>query len=454
MPCRAGKNHVKMIPMPHNRPHTHTMEKRCNMKQMTQIRKRWWILGFVLLSVALLWPVLPAMAAQGARTLRLVVGNERVAALESLLFTWQDKMTHQEVAWGLVQAEAPWQVPATALPVPTATATPSPTATALLLPTAVATKESGMSVQADHSTALPTATQPPTATPLPTATPTATPWQLTAVTPFGLLEGEGVWSPYVNDGLGQVVGYRTFLQPDAERPLSLVGVVAFDLNQTRLHFVLGSKEPSPKAHSTGEIPSQDEQPNRLLAAFNGGFMATHGAYGAMAGGVEALPPQAGIATLVINGDGTLDMGTWGETITPTLDALAWRQNAYLVVENGAMTAETRSNSMFYWSGSIDNEVVTWRSGIGLSADGKVLYYFAGNGLDMVSLGEAMVQAGVDRGMLLDINPYWVHFTTIQWGADGTATAEALFPNQMQNGLNRFLHKNERDFFYVTAVATP
>lgn len=48
---------------------------------------------------------------------------------------------------------------------------------------------------------------------------------------------------------------------------------------------------------------------------------------------------------------------------------------------------------------VDNEVVTWRSGIRLSSDGRTLYYFADPGLQMAALGQSMTGVGVAQGRL-------------------------------------------------------
>jgi len=52
-------------------------------------------------------------------------------------------------------------------------------------------------------------------------------------------------------------------------------------------------------------------------------------------------------------------------------------------------------------------------------------------------------------MLLDINPYWVHFTAIH--ADGDKlVADPLFPAEMKRHADRFLTNGySRDFFYIT-----
>lgn len=415
---------------------------------------RWLLIMAGAFTLLLIAKLALANAAKFADPLRHIIGNDAVAQLETWLFTAQDagkQFTHEV---GLAEAEAPWQVAdavwptvaavSTAVPTPTPIL-PTPTPTSLPQPVLVDTNNVVTATVTTTPTPL-----PPTATP----TPTATPWQPAALTPLGTLAGEGIWSPYLlHPATGHPVAYRTFLQPDPDRPFTVVAVVAFDVTAVDLNFVLGSEEPALPGgvHGNGRLPTDDKIAGHLLAAFNGGFMATHGQYGAMAHDLEVLPPKDGLATVAVGKNGRIHIGQWGEEIQPDNNWLFWRQNAHLVVHNGTITPETEANSLYYWSGSINNEVVTWRSGLGLSEDGRTLTYFAGPSLNMPALGQAMVTAGVYQGMLLDINHHWVHFTTFQ-PEDGELTAVPLL-NDMSNQPDRFLRQYQRDFFYITLAET-
>lgn len=392
-----------------------------------------------------------SLTAQLASPLRQLIGNEAVAELESLLFGVQDSAKRFQYEAGLAKPEAPWavaseqptvssdqytvfspQYPVSVIPdTPSPVVTLQPTIPNIQYPLPTPTKE----------------TLKPEITTTPLPTPAA--WKPDALMPLGSLAGEGVWSAYLHNPAGEAVAYRTFLQPDPERPFTVVAIVAFDLTKTRLNFVLGTQEPrlEDSPFGTGIIPEADKTADILLAAFNGGFMATHGQYGAMANGVEALPPQEGLATVAMGENGRIRIGEWGSDILASDKLVSWRQNAYMVVQNGKITPETSANSLYYWSGSINNEVVTWRSGLGLSQDGNTLYYFAGPSLHMPALGQTMVTAGVENGMLLDINPYWVHFTAVH-AQNGELTATSLMDG-MNDHTDRFLRMYQRDFFYVT-----
>jgi hypothetical protein len=259
-----------------------------------------------------------------------------------------------------------------------------------------------------------------------------------------------VWQPFIQDPQGNTVAYRTFVQSDPSRPYALTGIVAFDLEKIRLHFVLGNAEPYAQGvpkQGTGKIPAQDLVSSRLLAAFNGGFKYQHGNFGAMADGFTSAPPKDGLATLAIYQDGTFRMGVWGQDINPSSDMLAFRQNGALVIQNGAVT-QAVSDSKSYWGYTVSKGTVTWRSGLAISPDGKTLYYFAGQYLDINTLSAAMMTVKPQTAMQLDINNFWVHFTAFSdW--NGQIVSQTLFPKEMSSGQNRFLNPYSRDFFYIT-----
>jgi len=387
----------------------------------------------------------PALAAKGADLLRSVFGDEAVAKLEQAVFKVQDTVQREEYNLGIKRAEAPWQV--ATRPAALEIKTPRP-----ISPTPAPSRPVDTTT-GDYAKALtptPDIIQPPTSV-LPTI-PVITPWQPAPATPLGALDGEGVWTAYIQDATGQVVAYRTFLQPDPQRPYAVVGVVAFDLGHTRLHYILGSEEPySPNGPKrTGKMPADDLKPGYLLATFNGGFKATHGNYGAMAGGVIAIPPRDGLATIGIYKDGTVQIGEWGNEITDTPNLIAWRQNGPLVVQRGQINPQIFNNSPKDWGYTVDDVSPTWRSALGISADGQTLYFFAGSKLTMQALAQSMLAAGAMEGLQLDINNYWVHFVAIR--TDGTKLIpDPLFPDAMSENLDRYLHPYTRDFFYVTSA---
>ena len=400
----------------------------------------------------LILKVRPDVGATAASSLRQVIGNRGVAQLESAVFTFQDVTIRQANKLGIVEAKAPWQPEAgqDSLVAVLETPTPSPMASAtaarlaMATPSLVPTRAPGPDPVAKATT--------PTATPQPTPSPTPAGWSLPDIQPFGSLDGEGRWQPYITDPDGKVVGLRTFLQPDPERPHTIVAVVAFNMAKVELNYVLGSEEPvlpgGPRGF--GLIPAEDREPGKLLATFNGGFLATHGQYGAMSDGIVAVPPKKWAGTVAMYKDGRVQIGVWGEDIEPSGDYAAWRQNASMVVHQGKINERVYNGSITTWGGSLDGEIVTWRSGLGISADSQVLYFLAGPAMSMPILAQTMRTVGVNNGILLDVNPFWVHFAAIKAGGD-TLHAEPLFEEGMATKPDRYLFQSQRDFFYIMSA---
>jgi hypothetical protein len=410
--------------------------------------KVFWTIPVTILVVFLFAVVLigqsPQYGAQAADWLRPVIGAAAVAKLEEAVFVFKDNFTQFKYQVGMEKPQAPWVV------------TIEPTYVVDAIPTAIPQNIAVTAVSiADQEIMVSSAGTPtPAAEPPIVPTPAPTPWQPPAPLATGRLPGEGTWSSYLRDSTGSVLAYRTFFQPDPKRPTTIVAVVAFDLTRSRLHFVLGTQEPGLKGgpRGSGKIDAEYLQPGVILAAFSGGFQTVHGKFGAMSDRIVAVPPREGLATVAIYEDGRVSMGEWGKKIMPSDDIIAWRQNCVLVIHNGIITEKVFNDKIADWGGTLDGQIVTMRSGLGISADEKTLYYFAGPGLGVPALATAMAQVGVADGMQLEINNFWTHFVAIS--ADGPLKWKVgtLLPEAMNDQPERFLKEYTRDFFYVTAVS--
>ena len=386
--------------------------------------------------------VFPDIGAQYVDVLRGIIGDAAVAQLETVIYQIQDRFDQWSYKFGVARPTSPWMA------IPTGT----PLANIVLAaPTEIIATETPAVVVGTFAPASTTTVPQITQTPIVAV---ATTWNPAPLIALGDLSGEGQWVGYLQNAVGQPLAYRTFLQPDPSRPYAIVAIVAFNLRVTRLHFVLGTDEPvSPYPIARpGRIHVQDFLAGRLLAAFNGGFKARQGQFGAMASGVTALPPLARLATVALYSNGQVRIGAWGTDIVTTPGIASWRQNGPLLIHNGQINPHTADNSPADWGASLTGESAVWRSGLGISADGTTLYYLAGPSLTLPALTRAAAATGAAQAMQLDINNYWVHFETIRWPTNqpaGKPTAEPLL-DSMKRGDGRYLGSFSRDFFYVTA----
>ncbi len=411
------------------------------------------LLALVFAAALIMVRVSPEIGAVGSDVLRGILGDEAVAQMEAVLFKIDDTLMGLEYHSGLTKASPPWAVtPAqsagsahssTFPSVVSVPATPPP----MPMTGLKATPANGSSLHPSSNFNLsPSQNLLPTPSPAPSLE-----WSQPSINPLGNLPGEGIWSPYIPNTAGQVLAEKTFLQPDPNRPYALVAVVAFDLNATQLHFVIGYQEPYAqpdlRVRSKGVIPESDLAPGVLVAAFNGGFKYRNGHFGAMSGGLVSAPPQPGLATVAITSDGQVRLGAWGTDLSSQDPYIAYRQNGPLALHDGKITQQVADS--FFWGYTISSGTVTWRSGLGISRDGNTLYYFAGPYLTINTLTRVMVDVGVWNAMQLDINNYWVVLYAFRDQGNGLVP-EALFPKEMAADANRFLRPYARDFFYITA----
>ncbi len=260
------------------------------------------------------------------------------------------------------------------------------------------------------------------------------------------------WQPYGPQVNGAPVMAQALLTLDPSRPYAAIALVRIDLSKLQLHMVPGFLEPSHTAAVQNAIPNLGSMPSsdqsKLIAGFNGGFKAVNGHYGMGINGVILLPPQNGLATVALYSDGHVQIGTWGEDLFPSPDMVAYRQNCPPIIRNGQVTPQVNIDNPILWGDTIGNQEITWRTGLGITVDGRYLIYAVGNGTSVAYLAQALQEAGAYYAMQLDINRHYAHFVTYKASNSGALTAVQLL-SQMESDPNLYLVPHSRDFFYLT-----
>lgn len=262
---------------------------------------------------------------------------------------------------------------------------------------------------------------------------------------------DGVWSPLraPNDEK-QVAMWRTQLHPDPKRPFTAVAIVAMDLSAVELRLVAGTEEPKsqqvPRSQRSGLIPEEDH--HDLLAVFNGGFKAMHGNYGMKIGDDVFLPPRDIGCTVMRKQDGTLDIRTFSE-VKAEASALPWyRQTPPCLVENGEPNPGLLHEFNKNWGAAVGGDTIIRRSAIGLSKDGKHLFYGLGESTTAQSIGRAMLAAGAHHAAQLDVNYIYPRFFLFEHGATGPSLTAPLIPDLKYKPGEYALTSQQRDFFYI------
>ncbi len=394
------------------------MAREPRQKQHKRSRRRRWLIasGIALAASLGLWVAVhrvPWLGASIADGLRSAFGPRFVAWLEDTAYSAQDRFDR----WRY-RDEKPttyWEAPPPAAPQPAASPTPS-------------------------------APSEPAWSPTNFAAPVA---QIAA-------EGDGVWLAIPDDDEPARAPsmWKALVHPDPRRGFAALAVIAIAREAFDLHLMEGTTEPdSPRVARDGRrgvVPEPHRE--HLVAAFNGGFKATHGQYGMLLGGVEYLPPRDFACTFVHRRDGSLAIGTWSE-LKATKDAmLYYRQTPPCLVEKGAVHQALRYNEYAKgWGATVSGDTVIRRSAIGLSEDGKTIYFGIGDAMTAQSLAVGVNAAGAHAVAELDVNysyPRFLFYKKTEPGKPPLATS-AIIPGIDYQKDQYVTRPSPRDFFYLT-----
>lgn len=264
--------------------------------------------------------------------------------------------------------------------------------------------------------------------------------------------GEGQWRPAgrLIDGVPAV--YETFVRPDAVHTSVVTGVAWMDTDLLSATLYSGSQIPGHGPWSY-TAPVSPQGATSLVAAFNSGFLMSNANGGYYSEGRTAYPLRDGAASFVIYRGGRATIGQWGRDVTMEPDVASVRQNLVLLVDNGQPVANLNAADTSVWGYTLSNRVYVSRSGVGVTANGA-LVYAGGPNLDIVDLADVLARAGAVRAMELDINTDWVNFATYapasSTGPADAANGSTLVPG-MAGGAGRYFESWwSRDFFTLSA----
>lgn len=312
----------------------------------------------------------------------------------------------------------------------------------------------------------------------------------------------GVWVSAVTPGMVAVdpeVSAPGALDPVESKALALL--VAFDLTEFNVDFEVGTEHPrvswSERAPShlqpaggggpdgfdtlapltrTGQVAPWEV--GLLTATFTGGFKRSHGAfksgpyagrnlgshYGFMQDGVVLSTLQPGLATLVVERDGRVDVRVWAEGDSPQGLRHA-RQNGVPLVSRGE-DGVSRAGAFVHqwgpgnWSGSAEGQLRSLRAAACVveAPDRRYLIYGWFSTATPRAMAQVLLATGCTNAMLLDMNALeHTYLATYTPGPGGTPVPHhvdsgmAVLDKSGRNGepLPRFVAlPDNRDFFLI------
>jgi hypothetical protein len=265
-------------------------------------------------------------------------------------------------------------------------------------------------------------------------------------------EADGKWLP-LSDASGQPPAmYKALVHPDAKRSFAAVALIAIERKHIDIHLVAGKTEPAstvvPMERRPGVVPEADQAD--LIAAFNGGFKATHGHYGMMLNGETYLPPRDIACTIAMMKDGSMRVGTWKELKSAEGEMKWYRQTPPCLVENGAIPAAVDVEYAKGWGATVDGETVIRRSALGVDATGRFMMFGLGDALTAQSLARAMKAAGAVAAAQLDVNYAYPRFLVYERAQGEAPKAKSAIIPDIKFRPGEYVGEAAlRDFFYLT-----
>jgi Phosphodiester glycosidase len=253
--------------------------------------------------------------------------------------------------------------------------------------------------------------------------------------------------------------YKTLLHPDKNRSWTEVFVVAVALASVDLHLMAGSREPAATTEEgktykrLAKIPEAHHE--RLLAAFNGGFMTEHGKWGMRVDGVTLVRARDEGCTVALQRDGRPRIAPWKELEGSEGDAQWWRQTPGCMVDGGQLHPLLRVAHVRNWGATLDGDTAIRRSALGLDRDGEVLFVGITNHTTAPAIAEAMRHAGAWDVAQLDVNWSYPKFLLFAPGQSGPELHPVALASGFEFSEDEYLRKRSpRDFFYLTRKAPP
>ncbi|MCL2582638.1 MAG: hypothetical protein FWE35_09305 [Streptosporangiales bacterium] len=259
------------------------------------------------------------------------------------------------------------------------------------------------------------------------------------------LPGEGAWR-VLDTVKGQPAVFGTFLRPDRVHTSYVAGIASLDQRLVRFQLHPGAEDPGPgNWKAAPEIPAGSR--SGLMATFNGGFKLDSAGGGFYLNGTYHGRLVPGAASVVYYRNGTIKIGSWGRDVRMASDVIGVRQNLRLIVDHGQVPASVTQNVTSAWGATLGGGYYVWRSGLGITKDGRVIFAY-GPALDVKTLAGLLHRAGAVEAMQLDINPYWMSFEYYRsHGHPSDPQPVNLLPTQQQSAY-RYYSVYSRDFTAV------
>jgi hypothetical protein len=279
-------------------------------------------------------------------------------------------------------------------------------------------------------------------------------------------EGDGVYRPVFAEApdldrvkraeksappdFGEAWARRMVLHPHEASRFQKLTVAAFDLRSLSVMHIAGAQDVldvgradlEPRA---GLVPAAEHAD--LVAVFNGGFQPRHGRWGMLSLGEQLIPPREDGCTVAVLESGAVRVGPWPDLKSDTT-VQAYRQTPPCLVMDGAVHPKLEKGEIKEWAGQNKDLKTRRRSAVGVSRDGRTLFYGLGTETEADTLAAGMLHAGAHYAAQLDINWNWTRLFFFQ-DVGGEVKPVGALEEHMAKDKGEYVYRaGKRGFFYL------
>lgn len=255
-------------------------------------------------------------------------------------------------------------------------------------------------------------------------------------------------------GFGEAIVRRLVIHPHEASRFVKLTVAAFDLRKLSLSHVPGSQDVLDVNHpelspSAGLVP--EDQRSAVFSVFNGGFQPRHGRWGMLSLGEQLIPPRDDACTMAVLSDGTARIGSWPR-LKGDENVRAYRQTPPCLVEDGEVHPKLLAVDRRPWAGQQKDRKTRRRSAVGVSKDGRTLFYALGSETEPEVLAAGMKHIGAHSAAQLDINWNWTRLFFFE-EEDGEVKPVGALEEHMAKDKGEYIYRpGKRGFFYLVRRA--
>jgi hypothetical protein len=199
---------------------------------------------------------------------------------------------------------------------------------------------------------------------------------------------------------------------------------------------------------SGLVP-KDDQPH-LYAVFNGGFQPRHGRWGMYSLDTQIIPPRDDACTVAALESGRIAIAPWPKMRDSGQTWSAYRQSPPCLVEEGEIHPLLQKGERGPWAGQNADLKTRRRSAVGVSEDGRTLFFAVGEETEAETLAQGLLHAGAHSAAQLDINWNWTRLFLFWPSENGEVRSLGSLEEDMAKDRGEYSSRpSGRGFFYLT-----